>query len=124
MDRRIACLALSSLLLLAGCGTTKFAVPRDLDNVEAMRSVLGEQIPPGTSLIEAEKIMTQNNFVCEWKRAGKYSCQEFTREGFDFLFCKRTDKVSSHEVRCWQIALVVEDALVRDAYVDISYTGP
>lgn len=111
------------LALASGCAPASYTLPRDLDNTEAMTAKLVEQVPPGTLAVTAQQTMERNDFECELKRNKSFRASDFTRDGFDFLLCKRTDKAGPHQVRCWQIALVLEDDVVRDAYVDISYTG-
>jgi hypothetical protein len=124
MDRRLwLLLTCCGMSVLAGCAQGQYALPRDIDSTDAMSALLIEQVPPGTSAISAQQIMERNQFTCELQRNKAFRGSDFTREGFDFLLCKRTDKAASHQVRCWQIALVLDGDVVSDAYVDISYTG-
>ena len=123
MQRRWAIIALASSFLV-GCGPGRYTVPREIDDPNAMRELLAKEIPQGTSLLDAQSFMETNLFACEVQRGKSYTCPDFARENFDFLRCRRTDKAGFMVVRCWNIALVLENDKVQDIYVDISYTGP
>ncbi len=123
MQRWLLLLAVTGTLLI-GCVAPRYAVPRDLADADAMRALLAQEIPQGTSLSDAQTFMEVNQFTCQTRRGQSYTSQDFARENFDFLQCRRTDKAGFMVVRCWNIALVLEEDIVQDIYVDISYVGP
>jgi hypothetical protein len=117
-------LLLASIFFLpAGCAPGKITIARDLDSVEAMQREIVGQLPQGTPVADAQTLMEINQFIVERRTNKPFTTQEFTRDNFDHLYCKRTDKAGPHRVRCWQIALEVHDERITDVFVRIGYEG-
>jgi hypothetical protein len=117
-------LLLASLFLLPlGCVPGKISIARDLETVEAMQAQIVEQLPQGTHVADAQTLMEVNQFIVERRNDKPFTTAEFTRDNFDHLYCKRTDKAGPHRVRCWQIALEIHDERITDVFVRIGYEG-
>jgi hypothetical protein len=114
---------LLGVLLVAGCAPGKLSIARNLDSTDAMRTQIVEQLPQGSSVSEAQSLMEMNQFIVERRTGKPFATDEFTRDNFDHLFCRRTDKAAPRRVRCWQVALEIHDERVTDVFVRIGYEG-
>ena len=117
---------LPAVVLMIGCA-------RDLQNTRmttgiteptVMKSTLREKIPDRTTLAEAKDFMEREGFECSIKRNGSFSEEGVSRDGIDYLYCDRHDRVDTWVSRRWQIALVLKDGTVNDVYVSQGLIGP
>jgi len=81
-----------------------------MPGAEEMRRRCLEQIPPGTSIIEAEEIMTQNGFDCS---------TEADEQGM-YLFCDFKKAAGRLDAQRWQVKIrhtngVVDNIVAADA---------
>jgi hypothetical protein len=116
-------LPLACFLLTLGCAPGKITIARDLESPEAMQREIVEQLPQGTPVGDAQTLMEMNQFIVERRKSKPFTTEEFTRDSFDHLYCRRTDKAGPHRVRCWQVALEIHDERITDVFVRIGYEG-
>src|SRR5438128_277975 len=94
-------------------------------NPNAMKREIAKQIPIGSSIEDAQRIMEANGFWCVWKRGGSFT--EGTEEkpsvehsDIDFLYCRKVKTLltdlpkSLIYMRLWEVAFVQKDGLVSD----------
>ncbi len=104
------------ILLLAMCGCSHE------ERLSEQQSVAGSQIEhwvgPGTSLIEARRIMQEHGFTCSVVTNGSFG----DLRGADYLYC---DYSSGGAVRRrWQAALLLANQQVTEIRVTTGLVGP
>ena len=113
---------LSAVVLLLGCArdTQVVRVTAGIEQPALMQSTLVKNIPKGTPLADAKRFMEREGFECSITRNGSFS----GRDGIDYIYCDRHDRVDIWVSRRWQIALVLEDDTVADVSVSHGLIGP
>ncbi len=127
---RLYLLLATSLLFSAGC--LHFSqVTWKVEDLDAMKQALLQQVPLGTPLSDAEKFMRSEGFTCTVERNGTFYERlawfdaGAKHEGIDFLYCWRTQNDGALFMsRNWTVALVLKDDVVTDVLVGHYVDGP
>lgn len=93
-------------------------------HVNAMKREIAKQIPIGSSIKDAQRIMEANEFGCAQKEHAQFivtdgNQPEVEYNALDFLYCKKEKPVwyellHSH---VWEVAIVSKDGVVTDILV-------
>lgn len=110
------------VVLVLGCARDKQSVraTAGIEEPLVMKSTIAENVPKGTPLTDAQHFMEREGFKCSVTRNGSYS----DRDGIDYIYCDRHDRVDAWVSRRWQIALVLEGDAVVDVFVSHGLIGP
>jgi hypothetical protein len=95
-----------------------------LKDAASMKAVLQKRLPVGTSLGKARLFMEQEGFKCSLAHKESFSEEGVVREGIDFLYCDRDDRVGVLVIRRWQVALVLSQDSVSEVLVSVGLIGP
>lgn len=115
--------------LIAGCAHTQQITWR-LDEPEAMRQTLADQLPEGTALAAAQQFMEHEGFTCMIVRNGTFvektwfGAQVPIHENIDFLECRRVQSDGLLMSRYWGVALVLSGDSVQKVLVSHYIDGP
>jgi len=93
-------------------------VTQGIDDAAAMRNILVREVPPGSSVVEAERFMRDQGFSCYRELDASYR----NLNGIDYLLCGRDDGIVVFRV--WSVAILHQDGKVTDVFVDTGLTGP
>lgn len=100
---------------------------RFYDDPDLMEQEVLRLIPLGSSVANAEKIMTNNGFKCspKEKRSFVRENEEIAnpREEFDYLYCDIEKLAGILVFRRWQINIFHENSKVNQVSVSIGLTG-
>lgn len=107
------------LPLLAGCVTSPRAT-RDVWTDPDMMSALVSKLPPGTTVDDAERVMTREGFHCTDTKNGTWG----DRTGLNYLDCARTDGWGLLMTKTWMVGVVYADGKVTEVLVKSWLTGP
>jgi hypothetical protein len=99
-------------LLLVGCADPFSAEP------EIARNELLALAPIGTDARLAVPKLVDRGFVCNWKESRQFAGLSGSH---DFLYCDQTSGVVMRTR--WQLALVHQNYIVKEARFGISYAG-
>ena len=118
----IASFILGTTAGILGCQQTP-RITGGIEREDAMRTVLLEHVPLGTSLKEARCFMEQEGFECSFMRNSSFSDDQIDH---DYLYCDRSERLpdSWFVSRRWQIALIIEKNEVADIRVSSGLIGP
>src|SRR5438552_13244627 len=109
--------AVAGILLAAvaaGCGS-KATATRNVQDAEAMKAALLREMPVGTPIADAQRIMEREGFKCEERKDRSFSEMGNLHEGIDFLLCTRADETEDPLMkRKWIVAVVDKDDKVSD----------
>ncbi|MFY9571093.1 MAG: hypothetical protein WAV20_06840 [Blastocatellia bacterium] len=98
-------------------------------NVKVMKQEIENQIPIGSSIKDAKRIMEANAFKCKLEERGSFAemgdDERFVRrhDNADFLYCDK-EKRGFICSRRWQVAIVHKDTVVSGIFVSISQNCP
>ena len=113
-------------VLMCQAGEKKMTMHK---NAKAMKQEIAKQIPIGSNIKDAKRIMEANGFKCKLEEQGSFAemgkDERFVRrhDNVDFLYCDK-EKGGFICSRRWQIAIVHKDDIVSDIFVSISQTCP
>jgi hypothetical protein len=108
---------LALLVLAAGCSRGNDLVLKE--DAAGTREVILRVMPLGTSVHQAEGIMTHNGFACSDSRDASFG----EHRHIDFLWCDRK-QMEGLILRRWQVALIHQGDQVQDIDVAVGLIGP
>lgn len=97
-------------------------------NEKAMKQEIAKQIPIGSTIEDARRIMEANGFKCEMRERESLADKDqdgriVTHRYLDFLSCGKEKPTWWLTERRWQVLLVHEGGIVSEIVVAISLTG-
>ena len=106
----------------AGCMTNSSKIPL-LTEPESFRQGIEERLPPGTPLCDAQKVMVDSGFTCQYVTNGSFIAREkvsnVRHSDLDFLKCYRIQRGFLGR-RYWSVFFTHEDATIKQTHV---FTG-
>ena len=116
----------------ASAGTRQSDFVTETDVVEFV-SMLRREIPSGSSIDDASRVMRSYGFDCQIKRDssfsadlpdGTHSITKETLEGVDFIRCTRVRKHGIWVTMVTTVAIILSDDVVTDIRINNSGYGP
>jgi hypothetical protein len=90
-------------------------------NVNAMKREIAKQIPVGSSIKEAQRIMEANGFGCAIKEQAKFTVSDGNKPdveyaNLDFLYCKKEKPVwyALLHTGMWEVAFISKEDRVTN----------
>ena len=97
---------------------------------QSMKKELLKEMPIGSLIHDAKKIMEENGFNCEMMENTAFSenrdgdpQKPIVHEGEDFLFCNKRETVGVLVIREWDVIIVRKGDVVSDVFVNVGLTG-
>jgi hypothetical protein len=124
----------SAFLILLVISPALFSLPVQKQlkmhkNPNAMKQEIAKQIPIGSSIKDAQRVMEANGFKCELMERSAYTEKQDDEsvelhENVDFLWCDKETRAWLLCLRRWQVAIVHKDGIVSYISVAISLACP
>jgi hypothetical protein len=93
-------------------------VTQDVDDPVAMRKIILQAVPIGSSVDDAQRFMEQQGFTCNRKTNASYQ----NLKGIDFLSCGRSEGMIVHHD--WSVVIIHRNAKLTDVLTNLWLTGP
>lgn len=132
MMRGFLVIVVVSALGCASTGTRQNDFVTETDVVDFV-SMLRREIPPGSSIDDASRVMRSYGFDCQIKRDssfsadlpdGSHSITKETLEGVDFIRCSRVRKYGIWVTMVTTVAIIIFDDVVTDIRINNTGYGP